>query len=308
MKNPVELIMIRPANFGFNSETAQSNHFQNGQLNYDSSTLAITEFDNMVSTLRNAQLSVTVFEDTKTPLKPDAIFPNNWISAHEDGTIVLYPMEAENRRIERREDVINFLKTKKYNTSLIDLTEAETQTKYLEGTGSIIFDSVNRDAYACISSRTDVELFEHLCKKLIYNPISFISEDAIGNAIYHTNVMLSIGEHIIVICSESIPDLIERAMVLKRLKASNRTLIDVSFRQMNQFCCNCIEVDDIKGNSHLIMSLTAYKALRQDQIEEITKTTSILPVDIHTIETIGGGSARCMILGVLPLQSKGQRK
>ena len=250
MKNPVELIMIRPANFGFNSETAQSNHFQNGQLNFDSSAVAVKEFDNMVTTLRNAELAVTVFEDTQTPLKPDAIFPNNWISAHENGTIVLYPMEAENRRIERREDVVSFLRDKKYNSSLIDLTKAEAQAKYLEGTGSIIFDSVNRDAYACISSRTDMELFEQLCTKLNYNPVSFISEDAIGNAIYHTNVMLSIGEHIIVICSESIPDLIERAMVMNRLKASNRTLIDVSFKQMNQFCCNCIEVDDSKGNSH----------------------------------------------------------
>ncbi len=305
MKNPVELIMIRPANFGFNSETAQSNHFQNGQLNFDSSAVAVKEFDNMVTTLRNAELAVTVFEDTQTPLKPDAIFPNNWISAHENGTIVLYPMEAENRRIERREDVVSFLRDKKYNSSLIDLTKAEAQAKYLEGTGSIIFDSVNRDAYACISSRTDMELFEQLCTKLNYNPVSFISEDAIGNAIYHTNVMLSIGEHIIVICSESIPDLIERAMVMNRLKASNRTLIDVSFKQMNQFCCNCIEVDDSKGNSHLIMSLTAYKAFSKEQIDKISKTTAILPVDIHTIETIGGGSARCMILGVLPLQAKG---
>lgn len=302
MKNPNELIMIRPANFGFNSETAQSNRFQNEQQIDNSSILAIQEFDHMVSDLLKSGLIINVFEDTSIPIKPDAIFPNNWISTHENGTIVLYPMEAENRRIERREDILDFLRNKGYDTALIDLTRSEVDAKYLEGTGSIIFDSVNRDAYACISSRTDVKLFEQLCKKLNYNPISFLAEDVSGNAIYHTNVMLSIGEHVIIICSESIPDMVERAMVMNTLKASNRTLIDVSFAQMNQFCCNCIEVDDINGNSRLIMSSTAHNALHDNQINQIAQTTTILPVDINTIETIGGGSARCMILGILPLR------
>ena len=298
MKNPSHVILIRPANFGFNSETATSNKFQQFIQDDESSIKALCEFDSMVTVLKSNQISTTVFEDTIESIKPDAIFPNNWISTHPSGTITLYPMEALNRRLERRNDVVDYIKDLGFNQQ-IDLTESEKNGQFLEGTGSVIFDPNQHDAYACISSRTDVKLFESLCEALSFTPISFVAEDVNGNPIYHTNVMLSIGQHIVVVCSESIMDPIERAMVMHRLQIGNREVIDVTFSQMSRFACNCLEVNDALGNPHLIMSSTAYNAFSIDEINRIQQVVNIIAVDIPTIESIGGGSARCMLLGVI---------
>lgn len=297
MQNPNQVILIRPANFGFNSETAISNKFQRQIEDHEAQAKALIEFNEFVEKLNAENIQVSVFDDTIIPIKPDAIFPNNWISAHPSGTIVLYPMEAPNRRLERRMDVINYLEDNGFKR-IIDLTASEKDGNYLEGTGSIIFDPITNDAYACISSRTDVKLFEQVCRELNYNPISFLADDISSNPIYHTNVMLSIGEHCIVICSESISDPIERAMVMAQLKRSRRIIVDVNYQQMNNFTCNCLEVNDQNGNPKLIMSTTAYNSFSMEQLSQIESQVKIIHVSIPTIETIGGGSARCMLLGI----------
>lgn len=300
MQNPDQVILIQPANFGFNSETAISNKFQRQIEDHEAQAKALVEFNEFVKKLNAENIKVSVFEDTLAPIKPDAIFPNNWISVHPNGTIVLYPMEATNRRLERRKDVVKQLENIGF-TTLTDLTAHENEGRYLEGTGSIIFDPIYSDAYACISSRTDVKLFEQVCRELNYNPISFLAEDVNGDPIYHTNVMLSIGEKCCIICSESIANPIERAMVLSKLKNSKRIVIDVSFQQMNHFACNCLEVNDQNGHSKLIMSTTAYNSFSSKQLEQIESQVKIIHVSIPIIETIGGGSARCMLLGVFSL-------
>jgi len=299
MNNPKKVIMVRPANFGFNPETAVSNAFQRPQemKSVYAQSLAKAEFAQMLTTLAHYAISVEVLEDSPTPIKPDAIFPNNWVSFHPDGSAVLYPMEASNRRLEIREDVFELVEN--YDASkLIDLTDFTKNSQFLEGTGSIIFDHKNKKAFCSISSRSDVRLFENLCKKLNFTPISFASHDLNGKEIYHTNVMLSIGENVVVICSEAITDVLERALVLAQLEDADRILIDVSFTQMNNFACNCLEVNNSNGESCLIISETALAALTQKQIAQLSSKVKLVAVKIPTIETLGGGSARCMWLGV----------
>ncbi len=289
--------MVRPANFGFNLETAESNKFQKSATIADASRLALAEFDLMVSTLREKDIDVLVFDDTLEPQKPDAIFPNNWISFHPNGISVLYPMEAENRRIERRLEVFELLPD--YSAkNLIDITHYENSNKFLEGTGSIIYDHTNKKAYCAIASRSDVEAFEDICKQLGFKAISFDAHDIHGHAIYHTNVLLSIGDNIIVLCSVCISDPIERSMVLQQLRATGKTIIDIDFQQMNQFAGNCLEVNDKHGAPKLIMSQTAFESFSKEIIDLISEKLEIVSVSIPTIEQIGGGSARCMMLGV----------
>lgn len=289
--------MVRPANFGFNPETAASNKFQKSAAFENTQNLALAEFDLMVSTLRKKSIEVLVFDDTEEPSKPDAIFPNNWISFHPNGVSVLYPMEAENRRIERSMEVFEMLPD--YSVQkLIDITHFENNNQFLEGTGSIIFDHNNKNAYCAISSRSDVEAFEYICQQLGFKSISFEAHDLNGHAIYHTNVLLSIGENIIVFCSAAISDPIERAMVLQQLRSTNKILVDISFHQMNQFAANCLEVNDKIGTPKLIMSQTAFQSFTPTQLASISEKLEIIAVSIPTIEQIGGGSARCMMLGV----------
>lgn len=297
MNNPNRIIMVRPANFGFNPETAASNKFQKSAAFENTQNLALAEFDLMVSTLRNKSIEVLVFDDTEEPSKPDAIFPNNWISFHPNGVSVLYPMEAENRRIERSMEVFEMLPDYSIQ-KLIDITHFENNNQFLEGTGSIIFDHNNKNAYCAISSRSDVEVFENICQQLGFKSISFEAHDMNGHAIYHTNVLLSIGENIIVLCSAAISDPIERAMVLEQLRATNRILVDISFLQMNHFAANCLEVNDKNGTPKLIMSQTAFQSFTPTQLASISEKLEIIAVSIPTIEQIGGGSARCMMLGV----------
>jgi hypothetical protein len=299
MNNPNKVIMIRPANFGYNSETAPSNRFQINKMNENIQETAQKEFDGMVEKLKTENIDIIVFEDNHSPIKPDAIFPNNWISTHPDKSLVIYPMEAKNRRLERRDDVIHYLTNNGYTNNIIDYTQYENENLFLEGTGSIIFDAVNKLAYACISSRTNEHLLNKLCKQLNYSPIVFVAEDIHNTPIYHTNVMLSIGDSIVVICSESITNHLERAMVLQSLRNTKKTIIEVSFAQMNSFACNCLEVVDTNNQSKLILSTTAYTSLTISQRIQIEQTTQFVAVEIPTIEQVGGGSARCMLLGVV---------
>jgi hypothetical protein len=297
MNNPNRIIMVRPANFGYNPETAESNKFQNTAPIVNAQDLALEEFDNMVRKLRRHDIEVLVLQDSDTPKKPDAIFPNNWISFHPDGQSVLYPMEAPNRRIERRMDVLELVPD--FNRDqLIDLTHFEAESKFLEGTGSIIFDHRNKLAFCAISSRSDVTAFEHICQKLGFTPISFEAHDVNGHAIYHTNVLLSIGENVTVICEECISNPIERAMVMNKLRESGNLIITIDFKQMAKFAGNCLEVNDKSGKPYLIMSETAFQAFSEETKNLIGKKVELIPVAIPTIEKIGGGSARCMMLGV----------
>ena len=300
MQNTNHILLVKPAHFTFNKETAGSNAFQN-LLNEKEEFIkqkVLLEFENFASTLRSKGVQVTVVEDTPMPVKPDAVFPNNWASFHEDGTIVLYPMFAPNRRLERRQDIIDLLKKDFIVTSVIDLSRFESENKFLEGTGSIVFDHLHKTAYACLSPRTDKDLFIETCRQLNYKPVYFIADDAQGKQIYHTNVMMCIAEKFAVICLASITDKKEKEAVIKALTDSGHELVDISFEQMNKFAGNMLEIKDKQEKKMLAMSKSAYDSLTPDQRKQIEKSCELLPLPIHTIETIGGGSARCMMAEV----------
>ena len=292
------LMMIRPASFQFNFETAVSNAFQkslDGLTTEEIKQKAVEEFDTYVEKLREYKINVTVIQDTATPSKPDAIFPNNWISMHEDGSIFLYPMCTENRRLEIRPEIIEELKDSFVVNSVNDLTNSVADNKFLEGTGSIIFDHIHKIAYACLSPRTDKDLFIDYCTKIKYTPIYFFSKDEHDNLVYHTNVMLTIGDTFAVICLASIKDASEQNLVKESLEKTGHEIIDITFEQMNAFAGNMLQVQNTDGKTYLVMSETSLDSLTSEQIKTIEKHTAILSVEIPTIETIGGGSARCML-------------
>lgn len=284
----------------FNEQTATSNAFQvkPSEAQEIISQKVQREFDQFVHTLKNKGVNVLVFDDTPQPIKPDAVFPNNWVTFHENGTVILYPMCTPNRQHERRLDIIETLK-KQFNVNeILDLSPYEQEGKFLEGTGSIVFDHDNKIAYACLSPRTDKWLFEKVCSHLNYTPISFFAHDQNGTEIYHTNVMMCIGKGFAVVCLESISDKTERDSLLQQLSSSQHQIIDISFEQMHQFAGNMLEV---KGNDEmrfLVMSQSAFKTLSEIQKEQLQRYCELLPMSIPTIETIGGGSARCMMAEV----------
>lgn len=291
------ILLIKPSSFLFNEETALTNAFQI-QIKESEAEIKhkkLHEFDKFVETLASKGVHVLVFEDTQFPEKPDAIFPNNWVSFHSDGTVILYPMCAVNRRLERRQDIIESLKKQFVVNKIIDLSKYEKEEKYLEGTGSIIFDRSNKLAYACLSPRTDKELFIEVCAHLNYKPIYFYAHDKKGKEIYHTNVMMCIGNMFSVICLDAISDSEEREMVLKSLTESGHQIIDISFEQMNNFAGNMLEIQSNTKHSILALSQSAFDSLTELQKMELEKYTTLVPLVIKTIETIGGGSARCMI-------------
>ena len=292
------LLMVRPASFQFNYETAVSNAFQkslDGLTVEEIKLKAIEEFDAYVSTLEEHKINVTVIQDTAVPAKPDAIFPNNWISMHENGSVYLYPMCTENRRLEIRPEIIDELKKTFVVNTVNDLSTAVKNNKFLEGTGSIIFDHINKIAYACLSPRTDKELFVDYCTKLNYEAVYFTSSDEQNNLVYHTNVMLTIGDTFAVICLDSIKDKSEQISVKEKLEKTGHELIDITFEQMNAFAGNMLQVQNTDDKTYLVMSETSLDSLTSEQIKQIEKHTAILSVEIPTIETIGGGSARCML-------------
>jgi hypothetical protein len=293
------LLMIRPVNFGFNPETASSNAFQNeafGLENKDTAQeKALLEFDTFVGKLKIAGIEVLVIEDTLEPATPDSIFPNNWISFHETGTIITYPMQAINRRLERRKDIIESISQKFNTTENFDLSYFEQENKHLEGTGSMVLDRQKKLAYACLSPRTNKEVLNKFCEITGYKAIVFDAIDANGKAIYHTNVLMCVGTEFVVICMEAIPAAAERDMVLETIKNSGKELIEITLDQMNNFAGNMLEAANKNGEKYLIMSSSAYHSLTNWEIEKLDKYTKILHSDLTMIEGNGGGSARCMM-------------
>ncbi len=295
--------MIRPSNFGFNPETAENNSFQSKEGAEETEKikqLAIKEFDAMVEVMRRNEIDVIVFDDTDTPLKPDAVFPNNWITCHENSHIVTYPMFAKTRRHERREDIVEQL-TEKYNYErriTFDFYEEEKEPVFLEGTGSLILDRVNKICYACVSPRTHVFLIEKFCLLLGYSKEVFFARDAAGEEIYHTNVMMAMGKDFVVICLDSITDEDERRSVVKRLESTGKKIFDITMDQMNSFAGNMLQVASKEGEPNLILSQAAYDSLEAEQKKELHSLSKLLVIPIPTIEKYGGGSVRCMIAEV----------
>lgn len=295
------ILMIRPVRFAFNEQTAESNAFQDPEAAIKAGSVqekALLEFDAMAEGLRNLGVDVTIIEDTPEPHTPDAIFPNNWVSFHENGMVCLYPMYAPNRRLERREDIITQLQ-KKFNVSrTLDFTSYEDAQKFLEGTGSMVLDRVNRIAYACLSPRTSPEILQEFAGKMDYEVVSFTSTDEKGKQIYHTNVVMSVGDRFAVICAESIINDSERGKVLQTLKKSGKDVIEISIEQLKRFAGNMLQVQNKDAENILVMSTQAYRSLLPEQLRKLEKYNQMFYTDLYTIESNGGGSARCMMAEV----------
>lgn len=295
------IMMIRPANFGFNPETAESNAFQTKKTDLSTSEIAkiaINEFDDFVKKLRAEGVQVHVFEDTRTPVKPDCVFPNNWVSFHQNGAIITYPMLSNLRRLERRDDILESL-TEKFDVSqVVHFQHFESQNQILEGTGSIVLDRFHKVAYACLSPRTDEGLFDLFCTKTGYKKMAFTSVDQHGQQIYHTNVMMAMGEDFVVICLDSIPDKKERKAVVDSFKKAGKKIVEISFEQMNAFAGNMLQILGANKQPILVMSTQAFESLSEEQITLLEKYTPLLHSSINTIEKFGGGSARCMMAEV----------
>lgn len=292
------IVMVRPVNFGFNPETAENNSFQSkidGLSAQKTQEQALSEFDAFVELLRSKGIDVMVVEDTADPYTPDSIFPNNWFTTHEDGVIITYPMYADVRRKERRDDVLEELAAGLKDSKRYGFEYFEDEDKFLEGTGSMILDRANRIVYACLSERTHVEILEKFCVLRNYKKVFFHSVDKEDEPVYHTNVMLTLGEHFAVICMDSVKDEKERELILNAFKETEKELIEISFDQMYAFAGNMIQLRNAKGERFVVMSQTAKNSLSTSQVEAIEKHGEILSPNIHTIETLGGGSARCMI-------------
>ncbi|MBD1362199.1 amidinotransferase [Mucilaginibacter sp. ZT4R22] len=299
MQSTNNILMIRPVNFGFNAQTAESNAFQIQQADQQAvQQKALQEFDGFVAVLRQNGVNVTVIDDTPEPHTPDSIFPNNWVSFHDTSDIFLYPMQAENRRLERREDIIRQLEDNFKANHLIDLSRFEAKNQFLEGTGSMVLDRDNKIAYACLSPRTDAEVLKAFCDYTGYKAVTFDAFDQNGKAIYHTNVLMCIGSLFAVICLDSITDPKEKETVIQSLKTTGKQIIDISFEQMNHFAGNMLEVNNADGETLIVMSQAAYNSLTDAQRTELSAFGKLVYADINTIETNGGGSARCMMAEV----------
>ncbi len=290
------LLMIRPANCGYNPQTAASNSFQKQIEKLSGEEIqvqAAKEFDNLVELLRCHDINVFVAEDTPAPPKPDAVFPNNWVSFHHDGTVFLYPMLSEKRNAERRTDIVETLKEKFQIKKIVDLSDGEE--RILEGTGSMVCDYANRIVYACLSPRTDKELLEKFASLINYKTVSFVCLDETGGEIYHTNVVMCVGTRLAIVCLETIKNTEERKLVAESLVNTNHEIVEISVEQMNRFAGNMLEVRSSQNKNYLLMSASAHKSLNEKQIEQIENYAEILSSDIATIETVGGGSVRCML-------------
>lgn len=289
------LLMVEPNDFGFNEETSESNSFQKKSEMNDLKEKAMLEFKNAIDLLSKNGIDVITFPSPENFKCPDAVFPNNWFSTHQNGQLIIYPMLTLNRRAERNPFIIDYLKNNFEVTEIIDLSKNENENKILEGTGSIVFDHENKLAYACISPRTNENLLDEICKKLNYTPIVFEALDLNGNQIYHTNVVMAIGKKYVVICLDCIENSLEKSMIRQKIKEIGKELIEISISQMNSFAGNMLEVQNSEGKSILVMSQSAFESLNPLQKENLSKYSQLLPIDIKTIETIGGGSARCMM-------------
>lgn len=304
------ILMIRPVSFRMNEQTAVNNYYQKVLDNTLPETVnakAQQEFDAFAEKLKAVGVNVVVVDDTKDPDTPDSIFPNNWVSFHTNGDVALYPMFAENRRGERREDILETLEDKGFLIeNIVDYTAAEIDNIFLEGTGSIVLDRVNAKAYCALSPRADEELLIEFCEDFEYSPIIFEAyQDVEGERkhIYHTNVMMCVGDTFAVICADCIDDKKERKAVLNSLKEDGKEIIFLTEEQLNHFAGNMLQVTGSDNKTYLVMSNSAYGILTKQQIEQIEKHTEILTANLDTIEACGGGSARCMMAEVfLPKQ------
>jgi len=305
MQSTNHILMIRPVAFTFNAQTAVSNSFQKQEeTNIETQNLALLEFDFLLNKLINVGVNVTVINDTIEPHKPDSIFPNNWISFHTNGEIAVYPMQAPNRRLERRFDILDQLGDDFELNEIHDFTASENENKFLEGTGSMVLDRKNKLCYACLSPRTDLSLLEIFCNRFNYQLIHFIANDFLGNAIYHTNVVMSVTSNFMIICKECIPNKVELAQIFA---STNKQIIEISIAQLNQFAGNVLEVLGTDNKKYLVMSEQAFKAFTQEQILTIETHCNILHSPLFTIETNGGGSARCMMAEIF-LKVKDKKK
>jgi hypothetical protein len=298
------ILMIRPVNFRMNEQTAVNNYFQRDIDLGDTAinARAQAEFDDFVTLLRSKGVTVLVVEDTKDPSTPDSIFPNNWISFHADGTVGMYPMFAENRRDERREDILDMLEKKGFLIeSVMDYTTAEEEGIFLEGTGSILLDRMNEKAYCALSERANEELLIEFCEDFEYLPVIFKAYQTVDGKrlpIYHTNVMMCLGEDFSVICLDSIDDKKERKNVTDHLKKDGKEIINITEKQMHHFAGNMLQVLGGENKRLLVMSTAAYDSLTRDQIKRLEAHSEIVHSSLETIETCGGGSARCMMAEV----------
>jgi len=295
------VLMVRPVAFAKNEQTAKSNHFQQSMVLSPKviQEKALAEFDSFVEQLTKVGVKVLVIKDTMNPQTPDSIFPNNWISFHDGGIVAVYPMEAANRRKERREDVITFVESQTgvEINDVVDYTSAEEEEIYLEGTGSVILDRVQKIAYCAESSRSDEELFIEFCEDFDYDPVLFKANQTVDGKrkpIYHTNVMLCVGSDFAVICLDSIDDKKEKKNVIQHLKKSGKEVIAITEVQMHSFAGNMLELQGESG-AVLVMSKQANESLTKEQLFKLEKHATILAIDLKTIETLGGGSARCML-------------
>lgn len=298
------ILMIRPVNFRMNEQTAVNNYFQEDidLKNVEINTKAQEEFDAFVEKLRAVGINVIVEDDDERMDTPDSIFPNNWVSFHSNGDVGIYPMFAENRRRERREEVFTRLEEEGFKIeNVVDYTSAEDEGFFLEGTGSVVLDRVNRKAYCALSPRADEDLFIEFCEDFEYTPVVFTANQTVEGKrlqIYHTNVMMCLAENFAVICLDAIDDKKERKNVVKHLKQDGKEIISITEAQMHQFAGNMLQLRGDNNQRYLVMSEAAHKSLTKDQINRIEKHCPILSSSLETIETCGGGSARCMMAEV----------
>lgn len=299
------ILMIRPVNFAFNLETAGNNTFQvrndaaNVQIN------ALKEFDEFVSLLRKNNVDVIVVEDTPHPHTPDSIFPNNWVSFHGDGTILLYPMYAANRRAERKGHVLEAIYQKFQVTDKVDFTHYEKNNLFLEGTGSMVLDRDNKIVYACLSPRTNRGILEEFCRMTGYQPVVFTAVDSNNQQIYHTNVMMCVADRYVAVCLDSIPDMHEKVRVMDAIRKTAKEIIKISYDQLSHFAGNMLQIENELEEKLLVMSTQAYQSLTTEQVQKLNSYNRIVHSPLTTIETNGGGSARCMMAEVhLPVLIK----
>ena len=292
------ILMIRPASFGFNAETAANNVFQTASQTLTQKEVqqkAAQEFDNFTDTLRKKKIDVIVVEDTLVPPKPDAVFPNNWFCTLNDGTVCVFPMFAANRRIEKRDDLLHMLAENFKVRDVEDWSEYEAEHLFLEGTGSMIIDHEYKIIYACLSPRTNKTVLEKFAHAHGYKAMLFHSRDENETDVYHTNVIMHLGEDYAVICMESIPEETERIAVSQLLISTGHEIIPITFGQVRKYAGNMLQVKNAKGKKFTILSRSAYISLTREQKQILNYHTTLLPVDINTIESIGGGSVRCMM-------------
>lgn len=301
MRTASTILMIRPTAFGYNEETSDSNFFQHKLA--DNQTIqqsAVKEFDNMVNILRSHDIDVIVFDDTAEPRKPDALFPNNWFSTSPDGVVSVFPLHAVNRRKEKRDDILKWLNENFIIKDIQDWSEFETEGRFLEGTGSMVMDHDNKMIYAAVSIRTNLSVLEKFASANGYQAIVFLASDKNGNPVYHTNVVMTLGENFTVLCEEAIEEEWELIAVRQLLESTHHTIIPITKEQMHAFAGNMLQVKNtrLKGSDEekfLILSQTAFDSLRKEQKQMLEAYCKLLPIPVPTIENIAGGSVRCMM-------------